>query len=70
MTRMTGARLIADSLVRHGIKAVAGIPGGANLPLFDAISQTPTRIVLARQTPDLGRTQVHFPRAGYVVGKA
>lgn len=31
---------------------------------------TPRRIVLARQTPDLGRTQVHFPRAGYVVGKA
>ncbi len=34
------------------------------------VAATPSRIVLARQTPDLGRTQVHFPRAGYVVGKA
>lgn len=54
MTRTTGARIIADSLTRHGIKAVAGIPGGANLPLFDAISQTPTRIVLARHEQGAG----------------
>ena len=34
------------------------------------VAATPGRIVLSRQTPELGRTQVHFPRAGYVVGKA
>ncbi|KQW69331.1 hypothetical protein ASE17_12145 [Phenylobacterium sp. Root77] len=34
------------------------------------VAATPSRIVLSRQTPELGRTQVHFPRAGYVVGKA
>ena len=54
MTRTTGARIIAASFARHGITAVAGIPGGANLPLFDAISQTPTRIVLARHEQGAG----------------
>ncbi|WP_374451972.1 glutathione S-transferase family protein [Phenylobacterium sp.] len=34
------------------------------------VAATPGRIVLSRETPELGRTQVHFPRAGYVVGKA
>jgi acetolactate synthase-1/2/3 large subunit len=54
MTRTTGARIIADSFVRHGITAVAGIPGGANLPLFDAIAATPVRIVLARHEQGAG----------------
>jgi glutathione S-transferase len=34
------------------------------------VAATPSRIILSRETPELGRTQVHFPRAGYVVGKA
>lgn len=54
MIQMTGARIIAESLVRHGITTVTGIPGGANLPLFDAIAQTPVRIVLARHEQGAG----------------
>ncbi|MHC1789990.1 biosynthetic-type acetolactate synthase large subunit [Solidesulfovibrio sp.] len=54
MTRLTGARIIAQSLLRHGITTVAGIPGGANLPLFDAIAETPIRIVLARHEQGAG----------------
>ena len=30
----------------------------------------PDRVVVARDTPELGKTHIHFPRAGYVVGKA
>ncbi len=52
--QITGARIIAESLVRHGITTVAGIPGGANLPLFDAIAATPIRIVLARHEQGAG----------------
>ncbi len=54
MIQTTGARIIAESLVRHGIEVVAGIPGGANLPLFDAIAETPIRIVLARHEQGAG----------------
>jgi glutathione S-transferase len=31
---------------------------------------TPDRVILARETPELGKTHIHFPRAGYIVGKA
>ncbi|MFU2208762.1 biosynthetic-type acetolactate synthase large subunit [Solidesulfovibrio sp. C21] len=54
MIEMTGARIIAESLVRQGITVVSGIPGGANLPMFDAIAETPVRIVLARHEQGAG----------------
>ena len=48
----------------------AGILDGDILVVDRSEEATPGRIVLSRETPELGRTQVHFPRAGYVVGKA
>ncbi len=34
------------------------------------VAATPDRVVIARSTPDLGATHIHFPRAGYSIGKA
>ena len=31
------------------------------------VAANPGRVVIAREDPGLGRLQVHFPRAGYVV---
>ena len=31
---------------------------------------TADRVILARESPELGKTHIHFPRAGYIVGKA
>ena len=31
------------------------------------VAATPQRVVIARQSPDLGRLHLHFPRAGYIV---
>lgn len=31
---------------------------------------TADRVILARETSELGKTHIHFPRAGYIVGKA
>ena len=38
MMEMTGAELIVRLLERQGIRTIAGIPGGAILPLYDALS--------------------------------
>ncbi|MDD4152139.1 MAG: acetolactate synthase large subunit [bacterium] len=38
--KITGAQLIIHLLERQGIRTIAGIPGGANLPLYDALSQS------------------------------
>ncbi len=39
MAELTGAQMVMESLVREGTEHVFGIPGGANLPLYDAIPQ-------------------------------
>lgn len=38
MLQMTGAQLIVRLLERQGVRTIAGIPGGAILPLYDALS--------------------------------
>ncbi len=49
MIRANGAQLIIRFLEQQGIRIVAGIPGGANLPLYDALADsTLIRHVLAR----------------------
>ncbi len=37
--RVSGAFALIDSLVRHGVQHIFGYPGGANLPVYDAIYQ-------------------------------
>ena len=47
-TTYSGASLLIELLKRQGIEVVAGIPGGANLPLYDALGQSGLRHVLVR----------------------
>ncbi|WP_407280011.1 acetolactate synthase large subunit [Aromatoleum evansii] len=55
MMQMTGAELIVRLLERQGIRTVAGIPGGAILPLYDALSGSDViRHVLARHEQGAG----------------
>ncbi|MEA3363998.1 MAG: acetolactate synthase large subunit [Candidatus Hydrogenedentes bacterium] len=55
MTTMTGAELIVRLLERQGIRIIAGIPGSANLPLYDALAQSERiRHVLARHEQGAG----------------
>jgi acetolactate synthase-1/2/3 large subunit len=49
-----GAELIVRLLERQGITTIPGIPGGANLPLYDALRASPIRHVLARHEQGAG----------------
>ncbi|MDP2847615.1 MAG: acetolactate synthase large subunit [Humidesulfovibrio sp.] len=52
---MSGAELTIRLLERQGIDIIPGIPGGANLPLYDALSKsTIIRHVLARHEQGAG----------------
>lgn len=51
---MTGAQLILKLLERQGITRVSGIPGGANLPLYDALTESPIIHTLARHEQGAG----------------
>ncbi|MGB3210894.1 MAG: acetolactate synthase large subunit [Desulforhopalus sp.] len=55
MYTMNGAQLIIKLLARQGIKMIAGIPGGANLPLYDALYETQAiRHILCRHEQGAG----------------
>jgi acetolactate synthase-1/2/3 large subunit len=51
---LSGAQMIIGILEREGIRTVAGIPGGANLPLYDALAGSGIRHVLARHEQAAG----------------
>ena len=44
MPRMTGADAIVDSLLRHGVDTVFGLPGAQMYGLFDAFARNDNRI--------------------------
>ncbi len=53
--RMSGAQIVIHLLERQKISTIAGIPGGANLPLYDALSRSRSiRHVLARHEQGAG----------------
>lgn len=52
--KTTGAALLLRLLERQGIDTVPGIPGGANLPLYDALGASRIRHVLARHEQGAG----------------
>ena len=55
MMTMNGAELTIRLLERQGITTIAGIPGGANLPLYDALYRSTTiRHILTRHEQGAG----------------
>lgn len=53
-TRYTGAELIIHMLERQGITIISGIPGGAALPIYDALGQSSIKHILARHEQGAG----------------
>ncbi len=47
-SRHTGAQILKILLERQGIDTLAGIPGGAILPFYDALHDSPVHHILAR----------------------
>ncbi|HEY8395094.1 MAG TPA: thiamine pyrophosphate-binding protein, partial [Thermaerobacter sp.] len=45
---LTGAQAVVQVLLEQGVEYVFGIPGGAVLPLYDAMYDAPLRHVLVR----------------------
>lgn len=74
--KTSGAEIIIKLLEIHGIRQIAGIPGGANLPMYDALARSgKIRHVLARheqgagfiaqgQTRSTGKVAVFFATSG------
>ena len=48
LPQRTGAQAILDALAAEGVDLVFGYPGGAILPLYDALHGSPMRHILCR----------------------
>ncbi len=48
MENMIGARALMVALEKEGVKEVFGLPGGANLPMYDELYKSNIRHILAR----------------------
>ena len=44
MTEMTGAEMVIEALADQGVEHVFGYPGGAVLPIYDALFQSQDRV--------------------------
>ena len=49
--KMTGAEIILECLVREGVEVIFGYPGGAIMPVHDAILKYPVHHVLTHPPP-------------------
>ncbi len=65
--KISGAQLIIKLLERQGISQIAGMPGGANLPMYDALLQSDIKHVLVRHEQSAGFIAQGIAR---VTGKA
>ncbi len=48
MTEMIGADALMRSLAKEGVKEIFGLPGGANLPMYDELYKSDIRHILVR----------------------
>ncbi|MHB8376587.1 MAG: biosynthetic-type acetolactate synthase large subunit [Dehalococcoidia bacterium] len=68
MTRMKGAEIIMECLRKEGVEIIFGYPGGANLPMYDALHKYPDiRHVLVRHEQGAAHAADAYAR---VSGKA
>ena len=48
MPSMTGAKALMEAMGKEGVRQVFGLPGGANLPMYDEFARCDIRHILAR----------------------
>ncbi len=66
---MTGAQILCESLVKEGIEVIFGYPGGAVLPLYDALPRYPQlRHILVRHEQGAAHAADGYARATGKVG--
>lgn len=69
-TTMTGAQTIIASCEQHGLTHIFGYPGGANIPLFDALLDSSITLVLSRHEQGAVHMADGYARASGKVGVA
>jgi acetolactate synthase I/II/III large subunit len=65
-----GAEILWECMVREGVEVVFGYPGGANMPIYDAMLNYPVHHVLVRHEQGAAHMADGYARASGKVGVA
>src|SRR3954465_15160268 len=68
--RLTGAEIVWATLEGEGVREVFGYPGGAILPVYDAMRKFPVRHILVRHEQGAAHMADGYARASGRVGVA
>ncbi len=68
--KMTGAEILMECLVREGVDTVFGYPGGAIMPVHDAMLKYPVHHILTRHEQGAAHAADGYARASGRVGVA
>ncbi|MDP2990981.1 MAG: thiamine pyrophosphate-binding protein, partial [Kiritimatiellota bacterium] len=68
--KLTGAQIVWESLACEGVDVVFGYPGGANLPIYDALVDSSIHHVLVRHEQGAAHMADGYARASGRVGVA
>jgi acetolactate synthase-1/2/3 large subunit len=68
--KITGAEILWECLVREGVEVVFGLPGGAIMPVYDAMLKYPVHHVLVRHEQGAAHMADGYARASGKVGVA
>ncbi|HEX7597076.1 MAG TPA: thiamine pyrophosphate-binding protein, partial [Polyangia bacterium] len=68
--KLTGAQIVWETLLKEGVDVVFGYPGGANLPIYDALPEYPIHHVLVRHEQGAAHMADGYARATGRVGVA
>ncbi|MGA1843200.1 MAG: biosynthetic-type acetolactate synthase large subunit [bacterium] len=66
--KKSGAKLFVDTLIEHGVDTIFGFPGGAVLPIYDQLYQSPIRHILTRHEQGAVHAADGYARATGKVG--
>jgi acetolactate synthase-1/2/3 large subunit len=68
--KLKGAEIVWECLVREGVDVVFGYPGGANMPIYDAMLNYPVHHVLVRHEQGASHMADGYARVSGKVGVA
>ncbi len=68
--KLKGAEIVWECLVREGVEVVFGYPGGANMPIYDAMLNYPVHHVLVRHEQGAAHMADGYARTSGKVGVA
>ncbi|HUX22587.1 MAG TPA: biosynthetic-type acetolactate synthase large subunit [Spirochaetia bacterium] len=62
-TMRTGAEILVDVIQQQGVEYIFGYPGGAAIPIFDALVDSPIKLILSRHEQGATHMADGFARA-------